>query len=235
MTLNQVVQRIKNIVLAHKQVRSFNRGLISDFLTDHTTKYPTVFLNDVGGSIGLLQNTSTLTYRLWFADLVHVAADTKENELDVLSDMYSLALDIVAEINNPNYSDWRISIGSLQLFVENEGDMHAGCYIDFTVTLMFTQNRCEVPTDEIDFPTTDNTDMKLVYDEKYTATGNEGSTLSVPAVVGKKILFVSREFMVIYKVSANPDPAEFTWNDVVLGLGTVTSPGERFLILYRTY
>lgn len=235
MTLVQIVNRLRTIILAHKQVRSYNRGLISDFLTDHTTKYPAVFLNDVGGAISLIQHTSSLNFRLYFVDLVHVASDTKDNELDVLSDMVSLAQDIVSEISNPNYLDWKISVENLQLIVENEGDMHAGCYLDFTVSVIFTQNRCEVPTNEIEFPTTDTTDMKLVYDVKYIATGNENVTLSVPEVTGKKILLITRENAPIYKVSSNPDPAEFVWDDVIITLGTITNPGERFLILYRTY
>ncbi len=242
MTLNNVVNRIKQIAQAHKQVRNFQQGLVSDFLTDHTTKYPSVFLQDNGGNISTSGHATTLAYRMFIMDLVHVSEGSKQNEQDVQSDMVSIAMDLIAQMNDGNYSDWKISTdNNLQLVVENENDLHAGCIVDFSVSIMFSQDRCQVPSDLV-VDIENDTSMKTVFDVKYIASGSEGNALTssgatpnIPEINGKKILFITREQSPIYKVSSSPDSAEYTWNDTDIILGTVTNPGERFLILYRNY
>lgn len=235
MTLNQILKRIETLVVGHKQVRSFRKGLVSDFFADKTAKYPAVCLQDSGGNISLSGHAATLNYRLFVADLVHVSADAKSNEDDVLSDTLSILMDLLAQMNNGNYDDWKVSSdNSFDFFVENENDMQAGVVIDITISFMYTQNICQVPTDIEDYTPID-TEMKHVYDIKYVATGSEGATLSIPEIVGKKVLFVTRESAPIYKVSNAPSSSEYTWNDTVINLGAVTNPGDRFLILYRNY
>ena len=68
---------------------------------------------------------------------------------------------------------------------------------------------------------------------KYTATGSEGSTLTIATIANKDILMIMREAGPIFEVASAPDSAEFTWNltDIVLGT-PVAGAGERFLILY---
>lgn len=236
MTLNQIVARIEKLALGHKQIRTFSKGLVTDFFADKTTKYPAVCLQDNNGSISLSGHASTLNYRMFIADLIHVSADTKTNEQDVQSDMVSIAMDLLAQMNNGNYDDWKISAdNNLSLFTENENDLQAGCIIDFTVSFMYTQNICQIPTDITDYIPTDN-DMKFVYDIKYISTGSEGNTLSIPEIVGKKVLFITRESSPLYKVSNSPNGSEYIWNDTVITLGAaVANPGERYLILYRNY
>lgn len=71
---------------------------------------------------------------------------------------------------------------------------------------------------------------------KYTATGSEGSSLTIPALAGYEILMIMRESGPLYEVGSSPDSSSYTWNDITIGLGTpVSGAGERFLILYRTY
>lgn len=235
MTLNQVIKRIHTLSLGHKQVRDFRKGLISDFFADKTAKYPAVCLQDNGGNISLSGHAATLNYRLFVLDLVHVSEDTNTNEDDVLSDTLSIAMDLLAQMNSGNYDDWRISAdNNVQFLVENENDMQAGVVIDLTIAFMYSQNVCQVPTDIEDYTPID-TEMKHVYDVKYVATGSEGTTLSVPEIVGKKVLFVTRESAPIYKVSNAPSSSEYTWNDTIIGLGAAANPGDRFLILYRNY
>jgi hypothetical protein len=147
MTLNNVIKRIETLALGHKQIRSFKKGLVTDFFADKNTQYPAVCLQDVSGSISLSGHASSLSYRMFLADLIHVSEDTGSNELDVQSDMVSVAMDLLAQMNHGNYDDWRISAdNSLTLFTENENDLQAGCIIDFTVSFMYTQNVCQIPT-----------------------------------------------------------------------------------------
>lgn len=235
MTLNNVINRIKSLALGHKQVRSFYQGLVTDFLADKTTKYPAVFLQDNGGKISLAGHATTLSYRLFLMDLVHVSEDSKQNEQDVQSDMVSIAMDLLAQMNNGTYSDWIVSPdNNLQLVVENDNDMHAGCIVDISIRIMYEQNICQIPTDITNYTPTDES-MKFLYDTEYVATGNEGFTLSIPEIVGKKILLITRGSAVIYKVSSAPSSSEFMWDDTIISLGTATNTNERFLILYRNY
>lgn len=235
LTLNQVLRRIQSITLAHKQVRSFKQGLVTDFFADKTTKYPAVCLQDNAGTISLSGHATTLSYRMFLLDLVHVSEDSKQNEQDVQSDMVSIAEDLLAQMNFPGFDDWAISSDNqLQLLVEQDNDLIAGCYFDFSVRIMYAQNVCQVPTSIIDYIPTDES-MKYVYDLKYTATGTEGKTINIPELVGKKILFMTRGNAIIYKTSTAPSSNEFTWNDTSIGLGANTNTDEPFLILYRNY
>ena len=235
LTLNQVLKRIESLTLAHKQVRTFSKGLVTDFFTDKTTKYPAVCLQDNGGTISLTGNATTLSYRMFLLDLVHVSEDSKQNEQDVQSDMILIAQDLLAQMSYPGFDDWAISSDNqLQLLVEHDNDLIAGCYFDFSVRIMYERNVCQVPTSITDYIPTDDS-MKYLYDEKYTATGTEGTTLTIPALAGKKIIFMTRGNAIIYKTSSSPASNEFTWNDVSIGLGAGTNTNEPFLILYRNY
>lgn len=235
MTLNQVLKRIKTISLSHKQIRDYRKGLVTDFFADKTAKYPAACLQDLNGNISTSGHASTFNYRLFLADLVHVSADTGSNEDDVLSDMVSIAMDLLAQLNYGGYDDWKVSTdNNLEFFVEREGDMLAGVIIDFSVRIMYEQNVCQVPTEITDYTPTDDS-MKYIYDVKYTATGTEGNTLTIPDLAGKKIVLMTRGNAFIYKTSSSPASNEFTWNDTDIGLGAVTNPGEPFLILYRNY
>jgi hypothetical protein len=147
MTLNSVIKRIRELCLAHRQIRSFGVGRVTDFLTDKTTKYPAVFVQDNGGVISTEGHAAMLNYRIFFVDLVNASEDTKENELDVQSDMVTVAMDIIAQMNFSIFSDWRLSSeNNLQLLSEENDDLYAGCYVDCSLRFMFTQNVCEAPS-----------------------------------------------------------------------------------------
>lgn len=69
---------------------------------------------------------------------------------------------------------------------------------------------------------------------KYTATGSEGTTITIAGLLGKDIISIAREGSIMYEVASSPDSVEFIWNgtDITLGLA-VQFAGERFLILYK--
>lgn len=245
-TLNQLIQRIRELALAHKQIRRFKTGLAGDLFADHTAKYPACCLQYTAGNISTSGNATTVNFRMFLMDLVHVSADTKDNENDVLSDMLLIMQDMVAEMNNGNFNDWFLSSdNSLQAFTEGDNDLYAGWYMDFSIRMIYRQNVCEVPSDVFYFPdggsggdgsSGSGGDAKPVFDLEYIADGTQNSTLSIPEIVGMKVLLVVREGNPIHKVSSAPDPAEYTWDNSVMVLGTsVSRAGERFLILYRKY
>jgi hypothetical protein len=237
MTLNQVIARIKNLSLAHKQVRNFYQGLVSDFLKDKTTNYPSVFIQDNGGNISTGSKETKLSYRMFLLDLVNVSENSKTNEQDVQSDMVSVAMDLIAEMNAQYFDDWSLSPDNqLQLIVENDNDLVAGCMVDFSIRIMFKQNLCEIPTEAITGSPIPE-DMKLIYDLDYTSNGTEGTTLNIPGLVGKRILLIIRENNPLHRVSNNPGSTNYLWDDTIITLGLTVNPagGERFLILFRNY
>lgn len=236
MTLNQIIKRIQEISLAHKQLRNFYYGLPSDFLEERTTLYASAFLQDVPGTIDITGNVTAFGFKLYCLDLVNVSEDSKANEQDVQSDMVSVLQDLIAEMDHSSYTDWKVSGSNTLTIVQEEfDDMVAGAVADIIISVPYLRDVCAVPTETLP-GIINNDDMKFVYDETYIATGLEGTILSIPALVGKKILFAKRANNIIDKVSNLPASDEFTWNDTVITLGTPTSvAGEKFLFLYRNY
>lgn len=242
MTYNQVIKRIKTICLAHKQVRSFYRGFAQDFLSDKTRKYPAIFMEDSGGLVSTDGHSATFKFRLSFWDLVNVSEDAKTNEQDVDSDMVSICLDVIAQMNYPGWQDWKISSENpIEMVIsENNDDEYGGCTVDFSASVMYTQNVCAVPSDflyGIDGTVADpgSPADRNVYDLVYVATGTEGTTLTIPALQGKRILLITYESSPIYKVSNNPDQAEYHFDGTTITVGVQIAAAARFLILYRNY
>ena len=235
MTYNQVLKRVQEICLGHRQIRNFYKGIVSDFLADKATLYPSSFIQDNGsGNISISQKSTTFPFRLFLLDLVHLSEDTKTNEQDVISDMTSIAIDIIAQLSAYYYTDWRCSAENpTQFIVETENDFIAGIIVDFSISILFNRDKCQIPTTGM--PVIINDKAKYVEDMVYIANGNEGSTITIPALKGKKVLFISRESAVIYEVSNNPSSTEFVWDGVNITLGLETNPEERYLILYRNY
>lgn len=237
MTLNQVIKRCRQIAEAHKQVKSFYYGIPNDEDAEQTLRYPAVFLFDSPGTYDISGKMLTLGFRMDLADLVHVSENSKQNEQDVISDMLSVAGDLLAEFNHSSFTDWKVSASNTaEPFRENRGDLLAGITISFSISTPFTSDTCVVPTDEL--PVQFNTDdMKLVYDIEYVATVAGSALLVVPETIGKKILLITRENSVLHKVLSSPDPAEYAIADggtIQLG-APIGITGERFLILYRNY
>lgn len=156
MTFNQIIRRIRTIAQSHQQVKTFGRGLVTDFLADKNTLYPAVFLQNAGGKISLSGHASTINFRMFIVDLVHVSDETYDNETDVHSDTISIAMDILAQMNRSEYDDWALSTdNNLQLLVESDNDLFAGVYVDFSLRFKYDQNTCAVPTTKTNYQTTD--------------------------------------------------------------------------------
>lgn len=242
MTLNQVIQRIKILANAHKQLKYFGKpASITDALNDKTVLYPACLSLAIPGSnIDVVSKTVTFSFRLFFLDVINTSSDALLNEQDVQSDMLSIGMDFLAQMDFSAYTDWRINAASPVVFVtDSENDRVAGITVDVNIVTPWDKNICAVPAGSFDFPIFDQY-TKPVYDLVYTATGNEGSTLFIQDLIGKSILMLVRETFTQYEVQAFDDnkTTEFLWacSDsplVNINLGTPANPGERFLILYR--
>lgn len=246
MTLNQVINRIKILATAHKQLNHFDSpGDITDALNDKTIAYPACLCMDIpGANIDVVGKTVTFALRLFFLDLVNVSQSTKANEQDVQSDMLSIAMDFLAQMDYSGYTDWKINGAAPVIFlVDTENDRLAGVTADINIVTPWTKDICAVPANSFTFPIIDAMlDGKPTYDYSYTATGDEGSTLTIATIAGKRILLILRESYTLYKVSVFDDTnksTQYKWENsdnplVNINLGLEVSAGERFLILYRT-
>jgi hypothetical protein len=146
MTLNQVINRIQQISLNHRQIRNFFYGKPTDFLTDKTTLYPSVFLQENGGSIDSKTKSTTFKFILYIVDLVHVSEDQKANETDVQSDCTSIGEDFLAEFSHSQFTDWDFSTSADFVFVEEEqDDMYAGIAINLSIRTPYQKDICQVP------------------------------------------------------------------------------------------
>lgn len=146
MTLNQVIKRIKTIALAHLQIKRCEYGIIEDILTDKKDQYALLWVMDTGAAIYNAGNTNTYNFRFVFLDLVNVASDTEGNQLDVQSDMFSVAKDIFAQINDSRYSDWKIDgISPGRIVYMDENDVVSGVEFDVAIATIYEQDICAVP------------------------------------------------------------------------------------------
>lgn len=67
----------------------------------------------------------------------------------------------------------------------------------------------------------------------YTATGAEGTALTLGALAGKKILSIIREGTGMYEVVSAPDSVSYVWDTATITFGLALGAGERLRINYR--
>jgi hypothetical protein len=146
LTFNQILQRIKTTSLSHKQIRNYYYGKPTDFLTEKTTQYTSVFLQDNDGSVSISQKTQTVNFKLFVLDLVHVSEDTLQNLQDVQSDCLEIAKDIIALLDDDAFSDWALlSENNFQFLFEAFDDLVGGVVVDIAIKTPYVSDRCAVP------------------------------------------------------------------------------------------
>jgi hypothetical protein len=146
LTFNKVLQRIKQISLSHNQVRNYYYGKPTDFLTEKTTQYASVFLQDNNGVISIDAKTQTLNFKLFVLDLVNVSEDTLTNLQDVQSDCLEIAKDLIALMDDDNYDDWALtSENNYELLFEAFDDLVGGAVVDIAIRIPYLKDRCSIP------------------------------------------------------------------------------------------
>lgn len=148
MTLNQVIQRIKTIALAHKQINDFREGDVIDFLKSGDIVYPACLCQILPGRISRIEKQTTIRIALYFCDVVDLSVDSKENELEVKSDLLSIAEDMMAAFVFPTYQlDWDMADeGSIEFLDEDLEDMLTAVLLTIDIKTRFDSNRCQMPT-----------------------------------------------------------------------------------------
>ena len=223
LTLNQVVARIKSLAIAHNQINYFYFGDQPEFDANGDINYPACFLEQTAGSIDRIERLQTFNFRMYLADRVMVAENTEGNETEVLSDMHSVAADMLAMLMSYDYEgDWLIVDNSaVTPFTESLGDMVAGCFVDIGVKVDFLADRCQVPVEAVTFQ--EDFDMARTKLITYTGTGSEGDSFTVSDIAGK---IVVAAFRTTYRRPVTTLP---TTSDDIRVVGTNLGSGKGIL------
>lgn len=191
MTLNQIVARIRTLALSHKQIRTFYFGDVPEFDANGDIIYAACFLESLPGGINRDEHFQRFNFRIYLVDLVNVSEDTEGNETEVLSDMSSVASDILSMLMYHEYEDdWLpITQASITPVTESLGDMVAGVMMEVGINVPFLADRCVVPSDDVEFET--DFDMARTRILTYTGTGLEGAAFNA-GLAGKIVLAAYR-------------------------------------------
>lgn len=146
-TLNQKIKVLNNFADAHLQINSFGAGQIQDFATSGVTEYPAMWI-DFEPSKLIANDYGTGTYFTVFrVYLLDRLLKGKRNLNDAFSDMESIALDIIAYLQNPT-NLIRVDTTNLvfnQVFEASHDDEVAGYWFDLTFREVFKEDRCQIP------------------------------------------------------------------------------------------
>lgn len=192
LTLNQVIDRIRTLALSHRQINSFYFGDVPEFEANGEIEYPACFLEQQPGSIDRVEKLQKFNFRLYLVDLVPESTASEENETEVLSDMHSVAADVVAMLMYSGYQDdWLITDTSpVTPVTESLNDLVAGVYVDIEIGVDFLADRCQVPAEDVTFE--EDFDMARTRILTYTGTGSEGASFTVTDLAGKTVLAAYR-------------------------------------------
>jgi len=177
-------------VLGHKQLAHFFFGDPVDWLTNGDVNYPATFADMADGVIDRGEKTASFNFEIWFCDLADVSANAQENEIEVMSDLTSIAMDFKAMLSSTDYQDdWKIEDRApLTFYKEKFEDIVIACKMSLTISVMFDTNRCNVPADVVTFET-NNSEM-IIQNYVYTGSGAEGNAVTISSLIGKTILML---------------------------------------------
>lgn len=146
MTLNQIVSRLQAIAESHKQIKTFRCGDPVLFLKGDL-EYPACMVNILPGSISRAQKQTNFRFEIFLCDLVNLAEDSKVNELEVQSDLTSIAEDFMSLLYSSAYqSEWTVGDeASLEYQYEALADYVTAAVLTVSISSRNDANRCQVP------------------------------------------------------------------------------------------
>lgn len=143
LTLNQVVQQIKAIAEAHKQINTVYYGDFDEFLGESSDNvYPAMYFDSTTASLS--RQVLTMNFSLYFFDRM---LPEKINETEAVSDMLSIAQDIVAQLLYQQFEFEMQDNVTLTFITEDTPDNLVAVKADISLEIPFLANRCVVPTD----------------------------------------------------------------------------------------
>src|SRR6185437_9408439 len=178
-SLNQFVTLLNSLASGHEQIKTFGEGDAWEIGSSDPIQYPLLWA--VPQPSSMAEKLLNMKFSLIFADIL----DTdKANEKDILSDTLQIALDILAQLNNPDYSDNFILDPNTTLtpFTEKFDDDVAGWKADINIRINFLSDRCAVPSTIVPAIETPNCAPVIVKnsDGTYNVSFDSGATAIIP-------------------------------------------------------
>ena len=189
LTLKQVISRIETLILAHRQINHFFFGEVAERLTNGDVSYPAVFADMIAGNIDKDDRLTTYNFEFYVCGLVNVAEGAQANEIEVMSDLTSIAEDIKAMLSYNDYKDWDISTSTDMEYLREEMEDLVLCVkLKIGIATRYNSDRCSVPAEGVTFET--NNDMGLVQRFVYVGSGEEGNTLTAATLQNRTVLLL---------------------------------------------
>lgn len=142
LTLNQVVSQIKQIAEAHEQINTVYYGDFDEFLGESADNvYPAMYFDSTDASLS--RQVLTMNFSLYFFDRM---LPEKINETEAVSDMLSVAQDIVAQLLYQQFEFEMQDNVNLTFITEDTPDNLVAVKADISLEIPFLANRCAVPT-----------------------------------------------------------------------------------------
>jgi hypothetical protein len=140
MTLNQLIDLIKELGESHAMIKKIHYGSMLNFLGSNNL-YPAVNFDLTGARI--LKSELSVNFSMFFLDRV---IQEEDNETEVLSDQLRIAQDIIAQLRYPGF-DFQLSdeIG-INFLSDKTPDVLAGVRADISVNLGYISDRCSIPS-----------------------------------------------------------------------------------------
>lgn len=142
MTLNQIFDLLKKFADDHLQINEFGRGPTNDIMLNQTQLFPGMWAA-TNGPVTYTGHAANHRMMIIFFDQL---MDGKANEIEVQSDMLTVALDLAAYLtDNPDLPIWIDGDPSIDYFTENFTHLCAGVALTFTLKDPKPLDRCEIP------------------------------------------------------------------------------------------
>jgi hypothetical protein len=142
LTLNQIVDQIKAIAEAHKQINTVKFGDLDEFLGESADNvYPAMYF-DIAPS-NLSTRSLNLNFDFFFFDRL---LPERTNETEIMSDILSIAQDIMAQLM---FNEFEFTVSEnvpLTPVTEDTPDNLVAWQASISFILPFTADRCQVPT-----------------------------------------------------------------------------------------
>jgi hypothetical protein len=148
MTLKEIISRLEELALSHRQINHFFIGAPDEFLDSTDVTYPALFAElKPDGNVSLTDRVANYNFTFYFFDLMDTANKSLANVWDVTSDMSSVAQDYLALLKDVDYTTWEVGEEYALNIVDYQlQDLTCGVSVDVTIGVRFDANRCQVPS-----------------------------------------------------------------------------------------
>lgn len=140
MTLNQLAALLKDFATNHPMINHFGVGVLPEIAAAKDVTYAMMWVTFE--TTRWSGGTQEFPVRVVFADQIF---DDKKNELEVQSDMLSVAQDLAAHLNDPAFDFIPGKSFDMRFFTDAYTDLIAGVDMYFSIRDLKPLDRCVIP------------------------------------------------------------------------------------------